>query len=137
MKGRFRMLQPKVSITSSMAESERYPYSGAEGYGRIARTGRAADEGDWILYTFAEPVECHRMEIATGNKQLPRYMFNEGYIEVSYDGEQFERMGDLCDGIGVVEEPKRAIKAVCVVCTESGNGARFVTVQAPRVYPRL
>lgn len=135
--GRFKMLRPKVAITSSMAESERYPYSGAEGYGRIARTGRAADEGDWILYTFAEGVECRRMEIATGNKQLPRYMFNEGYIEVSYDGEQFERVGDLCDGIGVVEEPKRAIKAVRVVCTERGNGARFVTVQAPKVWPKM
>lgn len=137
VKGRFRMLQPKVAITSSIAASERYPYSGAEGYGRIARTSRAAKEGDWILYTFAEPVECRRVEIATGNKQLPRYIFNAGYIEVSYDGEQFERVGELCDGVGVVEQPEARVKAVRVVCTERGNGARFVTVQAPRVYPVL
>lgn len=137
VKGRFRELQPKVSITSSIAESERYPYSGAEGYGRIARTSRAADVGDWILYTFAEPVECRQMEIATGNKQLPRYIFNDGYLEVSYDGKEFEKVCDLVDGRGVVASPRRAIKAVRVVCTEQGNGARFVTVQAPKVYPRL
>lgn len=137
VKGRFKRLTPKVKITSSIAESERYPYSGAESYGRISRTSRAADVGDWILYTFAEPVKCRQVEIATGNKQLPRYMFNEGYIEVSYDGEQFERVGELSDGIGIVEHPEAPIKAVRVVCTERGNGARFVTVQAPKVYPVL
>lgn len=137
VKGRFKMLQPKVSITSSIAESERYPYSGAEGYGRIARTSRAADHGDWILYTFAEPVVCRRMEVVTGNKQLPRYIFNSGYIEVSYDGMKFERFAELVDGGAVIESPKRAIKAVRIVCTEHGNGARFVTIQAPKVYPIL
>ena len=91
--------------------------------------------GDWVLYTFAEPVECRRMEVATGNKQLPRYIFNEGYIEVSYDGVQFERVCNLTDGRGVVESPREAIRAVRVVCTEKGNGARFVTVQAPIVWP--
>ena len=135
--GRFRMLQPKVAITSSMAESERYPYSGAEGYGHISRTSRAADHGDWILYTFAEPVVCRRMEIATGNKQLPRYIFNAGYVEVSYDGIKFERSAALVDGVGVIDAPKRAIKAVRIVNTERGNGARFVTVQAPKIYPIL
>lgn len=135
--GYLRRLQPKVKITSSIAESERYPYSGAEGYGRIARTSRAADVGDWLLYTFEEPVECRQMEIATGNKQLPRYIFNDGYLEVSYDGTRFERVGNLVDGRGVIVSPRRAIKAVRVVCTESGNGARFVTVQAPIIYPLL
>ena len=120
-----------------MAESERYPYSGAEGYGRISRTSRAADHGDWILYTFAEPVVCRRMEIATGNKQLPRYIFNAGYVEVSYDGIKFERSTALVDGVGVIDAPKRAIKAVRIVNTERGNGARFVTVQAPKIYPIL
>jgi len=131
----FKHIFPKVAITSSIAESERYPYSGAESYGRISRTSRAADVGDWVLYTFAEPVRCRRMEVATGNKQLPRYIFNEGYVEVSYDGVQFERVCDLTDGRGTVESPRTAVRAVRVVCTEKGNGARFVTVQAPIVWP--
>ncbi|MBQ2007775.1 MAG: family 20 glycosylhydrolase, partial [Alistipes sp.] len=135
--GHWRKLQPKVKITSSIAESERFPYSNAEGYGRIARTSRVGKEGDWILYTFDEAVECRRMEIATGNLQLPRYIFTAGYMELSYDGEHFERVGDLKGGGAVIENPRRAIKAVRLVCTQSGNGESFVTVQEPKVYPIL
>ena len=77
------------------------------------------------------------MEILTGNTQTPRYLFEAGYVEVSYDGEKFERVGDLAHGLGIIENPKRAIKAVRVVCTQSGNGARFVTVQSPKIWPIL
>lgn len=137
VKGRWKMLQPKVKITSSIKESERFPFSNAEGYGRIARTARVGREGDWLLYTFETPVECRRMEISTGNLQLPRFIFNAGYMEVSEDGTTFRRVCDLRNGGGVIENPQRAIKAVRIVCTESGNGANFVTVQAPKVYPKL
>lgn len=137
VKGRWRMSQPKVTISSSIKESERFPYSNAEGYGRIARTARVGREGDWLLYTFEKPVECRRMEISTGNLQLPRFIFNAGYMEVSEDGKTFKRVCDLRNGGGVIENPQRAIKAVRIVCTESGNGANFVTVQAPKVYPKL
>lgn len=137
VKGRFSRIKPKFSITSSIPESERYKYSGVEGYSRMGRTSRAGKQGDWICYTFAEPVECRRMLIRTGNVQTPRYLFEAGYLEVSYDGEMFERVCDLDHGCGVVENPKQAVKAVRVVCTQSGNGARFVTVQAPMIWPLL
>ena len=137
VKGRWRMLQPKVKITSSIDESERFPYTNAEGYGRIARTSRVGREGDWILYTFEEPVKCRRMEVRTGNLQLPRFIFNAGYMEVSYDGKSFTRVCDLNCGGGAIDNPSKPIKAVRVVCTESGNGADFVTVQAPMVFPIL
>ncbi len=135
--GHWRMLQPKFKITSSIAQSERYTFAGAERYGRIARTARVGVKGDWILYTFEEAVKCRRMEISTGNLQLPRYIFNAGYMEVSYDGVKFERVCDLKNGGGVIDNPSRAIKAVRIVCSESGNGANFVTVQAPKIYPVL
>ena len=132
---RFSRLQPKVKITSSITESERFPYSNAEGYGRISRTSRTGRDGDWILYTFEQAVECRRLEVRTGNLQLPRYIFNAGYMEVSYDGKTFTRVGELKCGGAAIDNPKRAIKAVRVVCTESGNGADFVTVQEPMVFP--
>ena len=137
VKGRWRMLQPKVTITSSIDESERFPYTNAEGYGRIARTSRVGRDGDWILYTFAEPVKCRRMEVRTGNLQLPRFIFNGGYMEVSYDGKSFTRVCDLDCGGGAIDNPSKPIKAVRVVCTVNGNGADFVTVQAPMVFPNL
>lgn len=135
--GRFRMAQPKVHITSSIAQSERFPYSNAESYGRIARTSRTSRAGDWILYTFEKPVECRRLEVRTGNLQLPRYVFNSGYMEVSEDGVTFRRVCELKNGGGAIDDPSRPIKAVRVVCTTDGNGASFVTVQAPMVFPKL
>ncbi len=137
VKARFRQLQPKVTITSSIPQSERFPYTNAESYGRIARTSRVGRVGDWILYTFDEPVRCRRLEVRTGNLQLPRYIFNGGYFEVSYDGVSFIRVCDLEAGGGAIDNPARPIKAVRVTCTVDGNGADFVTVQAPMVFPIL
>ena len=137
VKARYRMLQPKVTITSSITPSERFPLTNAEGYGRISRTSRVGKEGDWILYTFEEPVTCRRMEISTGNLQLPRFIFNAGFVEVSYDGKNFERVCDLKCGAGSIDNPSKPIKAVRVTCTEAGNCDNFVTIQAPKVYPKL
>lgn len=133
----FRLIKPKFTLTSSMPESERYKFSGVETYSRLSRTSRAGKQGDWVLYTFHEPVKCRRMRICTGNVQTPRYLFNAGYLEVSYDGENFERVGDLEYGCCTIENPSKAIKAVRVVCTQTGNGARFVTLQVPQVWPEL
>jgi hypothetical protein len=77
------------------------------------------------------------MEVRTGNLQLPRFIFNAGYMEVSYDGKNFTRVCDLNCGGGAIDNPSKPIKALRVVCTESGNGADFVTVQAPMVFPIL
>ena len=138
VEARFRMSQPKVTVTSSIPPSTKYPYTNAASYdGRIAYTGRTCHDGDWILYTFDEPVRCRRMEIRTGYIQLPRCIFEQGYMEVSEDGETFRRVCDLQNGIGVVDAPRHAIKAVRIVSTKDGNGAAFVTLQSPWVYPVL
>lgn len=138
VEARFRMSQPKVAVTSSIPPSTKYPYTNAAAYdGRIAYTGRTCMAGDWILFTFEEPVRCRRMEIRTGYVQLPRNIFEEGYMEVSEDGETFRRVCDLENGIGAVDNPRHAIKAVRVVSTKDGNGAAFVTLQSPWVYPVL
>ncbi len=68
---------------------------------------------------------------------MPRFIFNSGYMEVSEDGETFRRVCDLKNGGGAIDNPSRPIKAVRVVCTTDGNGAAFVTVQAPMVFPKL
>lgn len=133
----FRTITPAFSLTSSMDDSERFSFEKAQGYGRIARTTRAGDIGDWILYTFETPVKCRSMKIATGNFQLPRYIFENGYVEISYNGIDFNYAGELNGGIYYIEEPERAIKAVRVICTSQGNGAEWVSVQPPTIYPIL
>ena len=133
----FKTITPKFDITSSMPDSERYSFDKAEGYGRLARTTRAADVGDWVMFTFESAVKCRRMVVATGNFQLPRYTFENGYVEVSYDGIVFERVGELDCGGFVVEQPQRAIKCVRITCTSRGNGAEWVSIQPPTIYPEL
>ena len=126
-----------MTITSSIEQNARYPYTNAEGYGRVARTSRAGREEDWLLYTFDEAVECRHMEVRTGNLQLPRNIFEAGYVELSYDGKVFERVGELQAGGIRIENPRRAIKALRIVCSKAGNGEGFVTVQSPVIYPLL
>lgn len=133
----FKTITPTFNITSSMPESERFTFDKAEGYGRLARTVRAGDVGDWVMFTFDTPVMCRRMKVATGNFQLPRYLFENGYVEVSYDGVNFERVGDLECGIFYIEQPPHPIKAVRMVCTSRGNGAEWVSIQPPTIYPQL
>lgn len=133
----FKTITPAFNITSSMNDSEKFSFDKAEGYGRIARTTRAGDVGDWAMFTFEQPVSCRRMKVATGNFQLPRYTFENGYVEVSYDGVNFERVGELDCGMFYIEYPARPIKAVRITCTSRGNGAEWVSIQPPTIWPKL
>ena len=133
----FKTITPAFDITSSMNDSEKFSFDKAEGYGRIARTTRAGDVGDWVMFTFEQPVSCRRMKVATGNFQLPRYTFENGYVEVSYDGKTFERVGELNCGMFYIEYPARPIKAVRITCTSRGNGAEWVSIQPPTIWPKL
>lgn len=133
----FKTITPVFNITSSMNDSEKFSFDKAEGYGRIARTTRAGDAGDWVMFTFEQPVSCRRMKVATGNFQLPRYTFENGYVEVSYDGVSFERVGELDCGMFYIEYPSRPIKALRITCTSRGNGAEWVSIQPPTIWPKL
>lgn len=133
----FKTITPPFDITSSMTESERFSFDKAESYGRLARTVGAADVGDWVMFTFDAPVSCRRMKVATGNFQLPRYTFENGYVEVSYDGVNFERVGDLYCGMFFIESSQQPIKAVRITSTSRGNGAEWVSIQPPTIWPKL
>ena len=133
----FKTITPKFNIASSMNDSEKFSFDKAEGYGRIARTTRAGDVGDWVMFTFEQPVSCRRMKVATGNFQLPRYTFENGYVEVSYDGVNFERVGTLDCGMFYIEHPAHPIKAVRITCTSRGNGAEWISIQPPTIWPKL
>ena len=131
----FKTITPSFTITSSMGDREKFSFEKAQGYGRIARTSRAADVGDWVMFTFDNPVKCRRMKVATGNFQLPRYIFENGYVELSYDGRKWERVGELECGMLFIEYPAKPIKAVRITCTSRGNGAEWVSIQPPTIWP--
>ena len=71
-KSYWRTLAPAVTITTSMGESGKFPYTNAATYKGLSRTRRACRQKDWILYTFDEPVKCREMYLQTGNRQLPK-----------------------------------------------------------------
>lgn len=135
-KSYWRTVTPAVAITTSMGESEKFPYSNAEGYRGLSRTRRACRQQDWILYTFEQPVKCREMYLQTGNRQLPKTIVTTGYAEISYDGTRFEPAGELLMG-SITLHPERAVKAVRIVSTCDDNGTPYVTIQPPVVKPRL
>lgn len=133
----FKTLTPQFTITSSMPEHATMTFTKAQSYGRIARTSRSCKEGDWVQFTFATPVECRRMQVATGNFQLPRFIFEDGYAEISYDGVEFFYAGKMGNGMFVIHRPLHPIKAIRLVCISQGNGAKFVSIQPPTIWPKL
>ena len=133
---RWRTIRPAVVIETSMGESAQFPCTNAAAYRGLSRTRRACRQQDWILYTFEQPVVCREMFLQTGNRQLPKTIITTGYAEVSYDGEQFERVADLEKGSATLR-PDRPLKAVRIVSTCDDNGTPYVTIQPPQVLPRL
>lgn len=128
-----KRLKPEVSVTSSMPFSAKNPASNAESYsGRIARTARAAHAGDWILYTFSEPVQCGTIEIGTGHLHLRRCLFLKGRMEISYDGKEFTESVPLHEGSARFA-PKKPVLAVRIVAEGNSDAENNVVVQAPKI----
>ena len=135
-KSYYRTIAPALTIASSMPESPRAPFARAAAYKSTARTLRSCRRGDWLLYTFDKPVVCREMFFQTGHLQLPKTQLTAGYAEISFDGEHFERAGELVDG-SIVLRPAKPVKAVRLVATCHGNGTPQVTIQPPQIKPRL
>lgn len=135
-KSHYRTIAPALTITSSMEENPRAPFTRAAAYRSLSRTRRSCRRGDWILYTFEKPVVCREMFFQTGHLQLPKTQITTGYAEISFDGQTFERAGELENG-SIALRPEKPVKAVRLVSTCPGNGTPQVTIQPPRIKPKL
>lgn len=128
-------LTPEMTVTSSMPEYSRNPFSNIEKYkfGTQSRTTRTCREGDYVQFTFAEPVECSSMEFVTGYAYLKRCHITFGYAEVLYEGaEEWSRYADLTAG-EVTIRPARPVKAVRLVSTVPRNGESTVIFQPVKI----
>ncbi len=123
---------PAVTFTSSMAENTKSPFSGVSSYKAAARISRAPVEGDWFLWTFAEPVSASRIDIKTGYDHLQRAGFPQGRVEVSYDGKTFESVAEFYD-LKAAFEPVKPFRALRIVCTSHGNGENFTLIQPLKI----
>ncbi len=129
----FATIKPKVTLTSSMPENPRFPFSNIARYSDNIRTKRTSRKGDWILFEFEEKVECRKVEFCGGTYAVPSRLITKGYLELSEDGKTFKRVGDLENGHITLINP-RPFKAARIV-SESDHDS-VVAIPSPRIYPK-
>ena len=114
--------EPEVKVTSSMAENTKFPISNLQDYNEESylRTDVACKDGDWILYTFTNPVTSSKIDVLTGIPHHPRFIINNGYVEFSYNGTDFIK-GDKFDYGNASIFPKQPVKAVRIQITGTNN----------------
>lgn len=127
--------EPEVKITSSMGENPRFPLSKLEDYNieTYLRTAVPCANGDWILYTFTNPVAASKIDVLTGIPHHPRFIINDGHVEYSYNGIDFEK-GDRFDYGNTSIYPKKTVKAVKIIITGTNNEP-LMAVQDLRINP--
>ena len=132
---RYVTIKPAFKLASSMPENPKYGFDRVMNYKSEARTARTCVKGDWFLYEFAEPLECRAVEFYSGYFAMPSRCFPLGYIEISEDGKNFERVADLKDGKILLENP-RPIKAARLVSEAPLIGTGSLRFIAPKIYPK-
>ena len=132
---RYKTIKPKVTLTSSMPEHPKYGYARMADYSNRIQTARTCQNGDWILFEFEKPLECRQVEFFTGRYNTPSGLVQVGYLEVSEDGVNFERVADLKYGIAKLVNP-RPIKAARIVAEKETTGTSRIWIGAPIVYPK-
>ena len=94
------------------------------------RTARPPKQGDYVLYTFEEPLICQRITVQTADPVNQFYGVTQGHVEVQYaDAEGFERLSAFDMYNRVAFEPARPVKAVKIVIDGPCEG-KAVSIQS-------
>jgi hexosaminidase len=114
-------ITPEVSIESSYKENEcnkSFPMSNITTYkyNKYCRINRRSQAGDWLKYSFKEPVECSRITVETGIPGITLYDCTEGYVEYTYNGTDYIKGEEFKNGIAVIR-PEDKVLAVRIVFT--------------------
>ncbi len=132
----YKTIQPKVKLTSSMPENPKHGYHKVAKYDMKMQTLRTCHKGDWLLFEFEEPVECRAVEFYAGYYASPSRLFPKGYIEISVDGENFERVSDLNEFGYVKLVYPRPFKAARLVAEATYLGGSSIRIASPVIYPK-
>ena len=133
----YKTIKPTFKLTSSLESGRKDGYKRVEEYRARVTTTRTCRDGDWFLFEFEEAVECRELEFITGYTHIAHRIFPTGYVEVSWDGESFEKVTDLVDGCAKIVAPAKPIKSVRIVSTRDRNSTRGVVINAPVIKPKL
>lgn len=124
-------LKPAVKVTTSMETVKRLPVENLALYekSKSMRTANPPKEGDYVLFTFENPVSCRTITVQTNDPVNNFFGITQGFVEVLYDGDSQYTPGDRFDMLNrVVIRPDRPVKAVRIVITGPCEG-KAVSVQ--------
>lgn len=130
-----KYIEPLVKASSSLSEKSNFKLENLEDYNPESyfRSSRPCEKGDWILYTFQNPISATKIEVSTGIPNHPRFIVNEGYVEYTYDGISFERGSDFEYGQAFIY-PKQAVVGVKIVISGTNNEPT-VAIQDLKIKP--
>ncbi|TKG93962.1 beta-hexosaminidase [Puteibacter caeruleilacunae] len=80
---------------------------------------QTVDKGNWFKLTLGEPASADEIEVITGDS---KDYLNHGDLEVSYDGENFVKIGTFKDGIAKGKLSGEKIKAINIKVTGPHTG---------------
>ena len=124
--------KPAVRVETSLEANPHYPVASLSQYEprRYMRTARPPKQGDYVLYTFEEPLTCQRITVQTADPVNQFYGVTQGHVEVQYaDAEGFERLSAFDMYNLVAFEPARPVKAVKIVIDGPCEG-KAVSIQS-------
>ena len=128
--GARKYLKPATRVETSLPANKYYPVENLAQYEtrKWMRTAGAPKAGDYVLYTFEEPLSCKRITVQTSDPVNHFYGITQGHVEVSYDGTGFVPVGAFDMYNRVVIRPDRAVRAVRIVVDGPGEG-KSVSIQ--------
>jgi hexosaminidase len=124
----YQYMKPECTVTSSLPFRENKPLERCATYKGDAATTRAAKAGDWVEFTFKEPLKASYIKVTMGYKHLYRRLIYKGHVEVSYDGQNFVRVGNLLNGLFVLH-PQEDVYALRVVSDGISDAEEYVIIQ--------
>lgn len=124
-------LKPAVKVSSSMETVKRQPVENLALYekSKSMRTANPPKEGDYVLFTFEEPVSCRTITVQTNDPVNNFFGITQGFVEVLYEGDSQFTPSDRFNMLNrVVLRPDRPVKAVKIVITGPCEG-KAVSIQ--------
>ena len=131
--GSRKYLTPGTKVESSMEAVSRLPVENLEKYetGKYMRTAKPPKEGDYVLYTFAKPLECKRITVQTSDPVNNFFGITQGHVELFCEGEAQPLNAGSFDMYNrvVIDAPKAPVKAVKIVVDGPCEG-KAVSIQS-------
>ena len=123
-------LSPKTTVSTNLLYSSEKQLSNLTDYkfDTYFRSKGKAKAGDYIIYTFEEPVECSSITIETGIPNIDFYGITNGHVEYSYDGNTWLK-GDYFYEHRAIIYPSQAVKSVKLSIDGTNDGPTSLCLQ--------